>query len=165
MFVLQVSLDYHQVSIAIDSLQQQIDKSWAQYVEAKAVYFHAKACHLHARALLEEGAGCVGEAVARLRYALSPAVLDGAGKAAIKKAPAAMCDAAAALRKEVEAQLAAAENDNCHVFVERVPAADALPALPGLEAPLVRPSPEEKVLREPDGEAALARGGAPTARH
>lgn len=161
---MQVSLDYQQVSIALDSLHHPIDKSWAPHVEAKAVYFHAKACQLHARVLLEKGPGFVGEAVAWLRYALSPAVLDGAGKAAIKKAGTAVRDAATTLRKEVEAELAAAEKDNCQVFYERVPSADALPALPGLSEPLVRPSAKEKVVREPNGEAALARGGAPTAR-
>ncbi|GJN19758.1 hypothetical protein PR202_gb07067 [Eleusine coracana subsp. coracana] len=165
----QVSLDYQQVSIALESLQQHqpIDKSWAPHAQAKAFYFHGEACLLHARALLEQGAGRVGEAVARLRFALSPAVLDGAGsKAAIKKSAAPVREAAAALRREVEAELAAAERDNCQVFFERVPPADALPALPGLAQPLVRPSTEESVLREADGEPPSARGGAPTtARH
>ncbi|KAK3156815.1 hypothetical protein QOZ80_2AG0112290 [Eleusine coracana subsp. coracana] len=166
----QVSLDYQQVSIALESLQQQhqpIDKLWAPHAQAKAFYFHGEACLLHARALLEQGAGSVGEAVARLRFALSPAVLDGAGsKAAIKKCAAPVREAAAALRREVETELAAAERDNCQVFFERVPPADALPALPGLAQPLVRPSAEESVLREADGDPPLARGGAPTtARH
>ncbi|TVU32183.1 hypothetical protein EJB05_23905, partial [Eragrostis curvula] len=147
----QVSLDYQQVSIALDSLHQQpIDKSWAPHAQAKSAYFRAEACLLRARALRDEGAGCVGEAIARLRYATS-AVLDGSvGKAAIKKSAQPVRDAAAWLRREVEAELAAAEKDNCQVFFERVPAADALPALPGLSEPLVRPTAVEKVVSDPD---------------
>jgi programmed cell death 6-interacting protein len=169
---LQVSQDYRRLSGCFvnlgcqnDHQQHPIDKSWVPHTQAKRTYFHAEACRLHARALLEKGPGCAGEAVAWLRYSLS-AVLDGAaGKAAIKMSAVPVRDAAASLRREVESELAAAEKDNCQVYCERVPAADALTPLPGLSAPLVRASSEEKVLREPDGDAAVARGGAPTARH
>ncbi|XP_062201516.1 vacuolar-sorting protein BRO1-like [Phragmites australis] len=167
----QVSLDYVEVSVALASLQQQqaIDRSWAPHAQAKAAYFHAEACLLRARALREQGPGVAGEAVARLRLAVS--VLEAAGKGPLKKsssssaAPAAVRDAAARLRREVDAELAAVEADNCQVYCERVPAADALADLPGLPEPLVRPTAVERVLREADGEAALASGGAPTIRH
>ncbi|RLN42960.1 hypothetical protein C2845_PM01G38390 [Panicum miliaceum] len=176
----QVSHDYHQVFIDLGSLEQQqqqpIDKSWAPHAQAKAAYFQAEANLQRARALRDQGPGSVGEAVARLRLAVS--VLDAAaGKAgplgkkssssssSTAAALAPVRDAAARLRKEVEAELAAAENDNCHVYFERVPAFDALKELPALPEPLVRPTVVEKVLREADGEAALANGGAPTIRH
>ncbi|PUZ38458.1 hypothetical protein GQ55_9G198000 [Panicum hallii var. hallii] len=173
----QVSHDYHEVFINLGSLEQQpIDKSWAPHAQAKAAYFQAEANLQRARALREQGPGSVGEAVARLRLAVS--VLDAAagktgplGKklssssSSTAAALAPVRDAAARLRKEVEAELAAAENDNCHVYFERVPAADALKELPALPEPLVRPTAVEKVLREADGEAALANGGAPTIRH
>jgi len=183
--VLQVSHDYHEVFISLGSLEQQqqqqqqqppppIDKSWAPHVQAKAAYFQAEANLQRMRALREQGPGSVGEAVARLRLAVS--VLDAAagkagplGKKSLSSSTAAALapvrDAVARLRKEVEAELAAAENDNCHVYFERVPAADALKELPALPEPLVRATAVEKVLREADGEAALANGGAPTIRH
>ena len=175
--VLQVSHDYHEVFISLGSLEQQqqqpINKSWGPHVQAKAAYFQAEANLQRARALREQGPGSVGEAVARLRLAVS--VLDAAagkagplGKKSSSSTAAALAplrDAAARLRKEVEAELAAAENDNCHVYFERVPAADALKELPALPEPLVRATAVEKVLREADGEAALANGGAPTIRH
>ena len=179
--VLQVSHDYHEVFISLGSLEQQqqqppppIDKSWAPHVQAKAAYFQAEANLQRVRALREQGPGSVGEAVARLRLAVS--VLDAAagktgplGKKSSSSSTAAALapvrDAVARLRKEVEAELAAAENDNCHVYFERVPAADALKELPALPEPLVRATAVEKVLREADGEAALANGGAPTIRH
>lgn len=162
--------------VKLDTLQQQqpINKSWALHALAKAYYFDAEATLQRARALREQGAGFVGEAVARLRHAVS--VLDAAGSKTGplgKKAAAAassstaaslapLRDAAARLRKEVEAELTAAENDNCQVYFERVPAADALKELPALAEPLVRPTEVERILREPDGEAALANGGALT---
>ncbi|CAN6310616.1 unnamed protein product [Urochloa humidicola] len=162
---LQVSHDYHEVCVKLGILQQQqqqpIDKSWAPHAQAKAAYFDAEASLQRARALREQGPGSVGEAVARLRLAAS--VLDAAcgktgplGKKSSSSAAAALAplrDAAARLRKEVEAELAAAENDNCQVYFERVPAADALKALPALAEPLVRPTAVEKVLGEADGEA------------
>ncbi|CAN6287848.1 unnamed protein product [Urochloa humidicola] len=177
---LQVSHGYHEVCVKLGLLQQQqqpTDKSWAPHAQAKAAYFDAEANLQRARALRDQGpAGSVGEAVARLRLAAS--VLDAAtGKAgplgkksssSSSSAAAAMAplrDAAARLRKEVEAELAAAESDNCQVYFERVPAADALKALPALAEPLVRPTAVEKVIREADGEPALANGGAPTNRH
>ena len=179
-FVLQVSHDYHEVFISLGSLEQQqqpIDKSWGPHVQAKAAYFQAEANLQRARALREQGPGSVGEAVARLRLAVS--VLDAAagktgplGKKSLSSsssstaaALAPVRDAVARLRKEVEAELAAAENDNCHVYFERVPAADALKELPALPEPLVRATAVEKVLREADGEAALANGGAATIGH
>ncbi|OEL23071.1 hypothetical protein BAE44_0015910 [Dichanthelium oligosanthes] len=176
----QVSLDYQDVSVKLGSLQQQqqqpIDKSWAPHAQAKAAYFHAEANLHRARALREQGPGSVGEAVARLRFAVS-VLAAAAGKTGPlgKKSPssssstaaalAPVRDAAARLRREVEAELAAAENDNCQVYYERVPAADSLKELPALPEQLVRPTAVERVLREPDGEAALANGGAPTSRH
>ncbi|CAL4917339.1 unnamed protein product [Urochloa decumbens] len=178
---LQVSHDYHEVCVKLGILQRQqqpIDKSWAPHAQAKAAYFDAEANLQRARALREQGPGSVGEAVARLRLAAS--VLDAAtgktgplGKKSLSSSSSASAaaalaplrDAAARLRKEVEAELAAAENDNCQVYFERVPAADALKALPALAEPLVRPTAVEKVLREADGEPALANGGAPTNRH
>ncbi|CAL4934146.1 unnamed protein product [Urochloa decumbens] len=174
---LQVSHGYHEVCVKLGLLQQPIDNSWAPHAQAKAAYFDAKANLQRARALREQGPGSVGEAVARLRLAAS--VLDGAtgktgplGKKSLSSSSASAAaalaplrDAAARLRKEVEAELAAAENDNCQVYFERVPAADALKALPALAEPLVRPTAVEKVLREADGEPALANGGAPTNRH
>lgn len=167
-----MSLDYQEVSFKLSNLQQQqqqtIDKSWLPQVQAKAAYFHAEASLHYARSLREEGpAGSVGEAVARLRFAVS--VLDAAsGKTGPlgKKSPcaAAVRDAAARLRREVEAELADAEKDNCQVYFERVPAADVLAPLPALASPLVHPTAVEAVLREADGESALANGGAPTIR-
>ncbi|TKV93123.1 hypothetical protein SEVIR_9G205300v4 [Setaria viridis] len=172
----QVSHDYNEVFVKLGSLQQQpINKSWALHVQAKAAYFDAESSLQRARALREQGAGFVGEAVARLRHAVS--VLDAGGgktgplgkKASSSSSTAAALvpvrDAAARLRKEVEAELAAAENDNCQVYFERVPAVDALEELPALTERLVRPTAVERILREPDGEAALANGGAPTIRH
>ena len=179
--VLQVSHDYHEVFISLGSLEQQqqqppppIDKSWAPHVQAKAAYFQAEANLQRMRALREQGPGSVGEAVARLRLAVS--VLDAAagkagplGKKSSSSSTAAALapvrDAVARLRKEVEAELAAAENDNCHVYFERVPAADALKELPALPEPLMRATAVEKVLREADSEAALANGGAATIGH
>ncbi|CAN6293087.1 unnamed protein product [Urochloa humidicola] len=167
---LQVSHDYHEVCVKLGILQQQqqqqqqpIDKSWAPHAQAKAAYFDAEASLQRARALREQGPGSVGEAVARLRLAAS--VLDAAcgktgplGKKSSSSSSAAAAlaplrDAAARLRKEVEAELAAAENDNCQVYFERVPAADVLKALPALAEPLVRPTAVEKVLGEADGES------------
>ena len=168
---MQVSLDYQEVSVKLGSLEQQlqpIDKSWVPQVQAKAAYFHATASLHYARSLKEEGPGSFGEAVVRLRFAVS--VLDAAsGKTGplSKKSPctAAVRDAAARLRKEVEAELADAEKDNCQVYFERVPAADVLTPLPALASPLVQPMAVESVLREANGESALANGGAPTIRH
>ncbi|TVU32195.1 hypothetical protein EJB05_23917, partial [Eragrostis curvula] len=65
------------------------------------------ACLLLTRALRDQGPGRVGGAVAQLRRPV--------------------CDAAAWLRREFEAELAASEKENCQSFFERVPAADALP--------------------------------------
>ncbi|KAL6883542.1 hypothetical protein ACP4OV_010956 [Aristida adscensionis] len=157
----QVSLDYLEVAMALDSLQQQqqppaIDRAWVPHARGKAAYFHAEACLLRARALRAEGAGKAGEAVARLRSAVS--VLDAAGKGPLKKssssssaaAPAAVREAAARLRREAEDELAAAEKDNCQVYYERVPAADALAPLPALPQPLVAPTKLERLLREAD---------------
>ncbi|CAN6304714.1 unnamed protein product [Urochloa humidicola] len=163
---LQVSHEYHEVCVKLGILQQQqqpIDKSWAPHAQAKAAYFDAEAGLQRARALREQGGGSVGEAVARLRLAAS--VLDAAcvktgplGKKSSSSSSAAAAlaplrDGVARLRKEVEAELAAAENDNCQVYFERVPAADVLKAMPALAEPLVRPTAVEKVIREADGEA------------
>ncbi|KAF8672411.1 hypothetical protein HU200_049621 [Digitaria exilis] len=176
----QVSLDYHEVFVKLGILQQHqqpIDKSWAPHAQGKAAYFDAEASLQLARALREQGPGYVGEAVARLRHAAS--VLDAAtGKTGPlpKKSSSSSCtvaaalapvrDAAARLRKEVEAELAAAENDNCQVYYERVPAADTLREMPALPESLVRPTVVEKLLKEPDGELGVANGGgAPAIRH
>ncbi|KAL6642881.1 hypothetical protein ACP70R_021062 [Stipagrostis hirtigluma subsp. patula] len=163
----QLSLDYLEVAVALDGLnhhqqqqQQQhpIDKSWVPHAQGKAAYFHAEACLQRARALLAQGAGAVGEAVARLRSGVS--ILEDAGSrtgplrksssSSSATALAAVRDAAARLRKEAEAELAAAEKENCQVYYERVPAADALAALPALPHPLVQPTKLERILREAD---------------
>ncbi|KAM3408691.1 hypothetical protein ACQJBY_001644 [Aegilops geniculata] len=143
----QVSLDYDRAHRSMTAHEQhQIDKSWPANAQAKAAYFRGEACLRSARLLRENGGGAgdgVGEAITRLRQGL--ASLEGA-KGALGRAAAPVRDAVKRLRKEVEADLAAAEQDNCRIYYARVPTAAALAELPGLPQQLVRPTAVEKIL-------------------
>ena len=72
-----------------------------------------------------------------------------------------MRDAVKRLRKEVEADLAAAEQDNCRIYYARVPTAAALAELPGLPQQLVRPTAVEKILERGAVDKAPAPAAAP----
>ncbi|KAF0930734.1 hypothetical protein E2562_034926 [Oryza meyeriana var. granulata] len=138
----QVSLDYGQVGAALESpeLRQHADhRSWAAHAEAKAAYFAAEACLRAARA--RRAAGDVGVAIARLRQALASLK----GLRPLKKAAAPVQDAAKWLNREVEAELAGAEQDNCRIYCMASPAVGTLAEL---QQQLVRPTPLENILQQ-----------------
>ncbi|CAM0956644.1 unnamed protein product [Alopecurus aequalis] len=139
----QVSLDYDRTQGSMTAVPE-IEKAWQVHAQVKAAHFRGEACLLTARLLRKNGDGNgVGEAIARLRQGL--ASLDGA-KGSLWKVAGPVRDASKRLRKEMEADLKAAEHDNCRIYYARVPTAAALAELPGLPQPLVHPTPLEKIL-------------------
>ncbi|GAB4840360.1 bck1-like resistance to osmotic shock [Ancistrocladus abbreviatus] len=137
----QVGVYYEEALAALNAapLNQHFDKTWITHVQIKAVLFYAEACYRYSLELHEKEE--IGEEVARLNIGISSLT---EVKKSAKGAPPQLLEAVSKLEANLTRNLERAMKENDRVYLQRVPPASSLTALPAF--PMVKSMPMSEVL-------------------
>ncbi|GLJ21673.1 hypothetical protein SUGI_0403730 [Cryptomeria japonica] len=137
----QVSLYYEEAHAALNlpPLNQHFDRTWIAHVQLKAAQFNAEACYRLSLDLHDKEE--IAEEIARLKAGIAT-LAD--GKKSAKGVAGPLLDAVNKLESNINRNLERATKENDRVYLMRVPAINALPALP--TASLVKSTPMHECL-------------------
>ncbi|GAB2296989.1 bck1-like resistance to osmotic shock [Dionaea muscipula] len=137
----QVGIYYEEALAALNvgPLNQHFDRTWITHVQLKAALFNAEACYRYSLELHEKEE--IAEEIARLKIGISTIT---EAKKSFKGAPAQLLDAASKLEANLNRNLERALKENDRVYLQRIPPASSLTALPAF--PMVKPMPMNEVL-------------------
>ncbi|GAB4828815.1 bck1-like resistance to osmotic shock [Ancistrocladus abbreviatus] len=137
----QVGVYYEEAlaALSVPPLNQHFDKTWITHVQLKSALFYAEACYRYSLELHEKEE--IAEEIARLKIGISSLT---EVKKSAKSAPPQLLDAVNKLEGNLNRNLERAMKENDRVYLQRVPPASSLIALPAFS--MVKPMPMSEVL-------------------